>query len=85
MPGKGKVEEVAAHKRLLDGEIETFRAKLNAFIDEYAAGIAKGTPGVPLESIRQSIIGGSGHCPCTAALHVLHAIRRDRKDASRQS
>lgn len=42
-----------------------------AYIDARAATVKESCPGVPLASIRQSIIGNFAGCPCKTVLNLM--------------
>jgi len=78
---KHKVEEVAPTAPL-QRRIETFRAELEAFIDDRVKQLRQ--PGLPDVTIRQMLTGNS-NCSCATVLKLLGDIERDREIAARQS
>ena len=56
----------------LASRIEQVRAECERSIDDRAADLKRGIPGVPLGVLRMEIVAGFRNCPCASILH-LHA------------
>jgi len=70
-------------KQTLEDRIAAFRGELEAFVEERAREVQKGT-GLPIGTIMQVITGGS-QCRCAVAQKVIAERKRDEEIAARQA
>ncbi len=69
-PRAAEAADPLTNIHVLAARINSLRAELDEYLDEYARQIALGSPGVPACNIRMSLDAGS-RCFCAVATKVL--------------
>jgi hypothetical protein len=78
-----KVEAPVVAPLSLQERITVFKKELEAFINNRAEALTRGT-GLPLQVVLQTLGGGS-HCICSVALRVVADLEKERELEKRQA